>query len=381
VISYWEKQSLLQIDVAIIGSGITGLSAAISLKEKLPHLSVAIFERGVLPSGASTRNAGFACIGSVGEIVSDLKLLSTKEALQLIEMRFKGLQLLRQRLGDAKIQYRENGSFELLHTNELYLANEIEVLNKLLHSITNQTTFSIASTRLIEQFGFNQSCFAGIIQNHCEGELHTGEMMKHLHLLAIEKGVQLYTGCEVKHIEDTGVCTNINVARNIADATVSFTAKRAIVATNAFTSSLFPTEEATPGRGIVLITKPIKTLPFKGIFHFNEGYYYFREIDNRVLLGGGRNEDFIEETTTSFNINEHIYNLLLQKLSTHILPNQPFEIDMQWSGIMAFGATKKPNLKWLSTNTFGAFKMGGMGVAIGSLAGEIAAENIATSLQ
>ena len=58
-LSFWERESFLSnIDVAIIGSGLVGLSAAIHLKEKHPNLQVVIFERGALPTGASTRNAG-----------------------------------------------------------------------------------------------------------------------------------------------------------------------------------------------------------------------------------------------------------------------------------------------------------------------------------
>ena len=55
-LSFWERESFFKgIDVAIIGCGIVGLNAAIRLKEIDPTISVAIFERGALPEGASTR--------------------------------------------------------------------------------------------------------------------------------------------------------------------------------------------------------------------------------------------------------------------------------------------------------------------------------------
>lgn len=380
MISYWEKQSLLHFDVAIIGGGITGLSAAISLKEKQPHLSVAIFERAVLPSGASTRNAGFACIGSAGEMLSDLANCDADDVLSIVEMRLKGLQMLRKRLGDNKIRYQENGSYELLAAEELLVLDKISWLNNLLYPVTKQQVFSIEDQGKIQEFGFSNRYFKAIVSNACEGELHTGEMMKNLLLCAAELGVQVFTGASITQIEETEQNVSIIVSRNVAEQTSCFTAKRVIAAVNAFTSQLFPKEQVLPGRGTVLITKPIAQLAFKGIFHFNEGYYYFREIDGRVLFGGGRNVDFKAETTTSFDINGKIYESLIEKLRNDILPTQIFEIDMTWSGIMAFGKNKKPELKWLSEKVFGAYKMGGMGVAIGSLAGEIAAENIVQSL-
>ena len=116
----------------------------------------------------------------------------------------------------------------------------------------------------------------------------------------------------------------------------------------------------------MLITKPIANLPFKGIFHFDKGYYYFREYNGCVLFGGGRNLDFENETTTDFMLNQKIQDDLMVKLQKIILPRQPFEIDVRWTGIMAFGKSKKPIVKHYSKNVFVGVRMGGMGVAIGS---------------
>ena len=105
-LSYWEKESFFRnIDVAIIGSGIVGLSAAIRLKELSPKLEIMILERGSLPIGASTRNAGFACFGSLSEMIDDLNFHSEEEVFQLVEKRWKGLQLLRKNLGDKNKYY------------------------------------------------------------------------------------------------------------------------------------------------------------------------------------------------------------------------------------------------------------------------------------
>ena len=61
-----------------------------------------------------------------------------------------------------------------------------------------------------------------------------------------------------------------------------------------------------PARAQVLITKPIQNLPIKGTFHLDRGYYYFRNIHDRILLGGGRNLDFEGETTTQLETTEVI---------------------------------------------------------------------------
>ena len=70
--SYWEQQSFFNYDYIIIGAGITGLSTAIELKERQPKATVLVLERGILPTGASTKNAGFACMCSDTELLADL---------------------------------------------------------------------------------------------------------------------------------------------------------------------------------------------------------------------------------------------------------------------------------------------------------------------
>ena len=99
-LSYWERESFFKdIDVAIIGSGIVGLNAALHLKNLDKNLRVIIVERGSLPIGASTRNAGFACFGSLTELLSDIELRGEDETLAVVEKRWRGLAALRKTLG------------------------------------------------------------------------------------------------------------------------------------------------------------------------------------------------------------------------------------------------------------------------------------------
>jgi L-2-hydroxyglutarate oxidase LhgO len=73
-LSYWEiKNWFSNVDFTIVGSGIVGLHTAIRLRERFPKAKIILLEKGALPQGASTKNAGFACFGSVSEIIDDLK--------------------------------------------------------------------------------------------------------------------------------------------------------------------------------------------------------------------------------------------------------------------------------------------------------------------
>jgi len=369
MLSYWEKQSLLGYDHIILGSGIVGLSTAISIKEKSPATRVLVLEREILPTGASTKNAGFACIGSLTEILSDLKTMPATEVLELLALRLKGLRMLRQRIGDHNMEYQENGSYELIGEEQLPALEQLEQINDLLYPVLGGKAYSLASEK-IAAFGFNTAYTQALIQNNYEGELHTGKMMRTLIDMAIDKGIEIKTGCTVSRIEEIHTGVNVIVPVGILQEEVIFTCRNLAVCTNAFTQKLLPELDIAPGRGQVLVTEPVRGLPFTGVFHMDEGYYYFRELQGRVLFGGGRNLDFSGETTTAFEFNYLIQQELEEKLRTIILPHHPFKIADRWVGIMAFGTTREPIIRQHSRNIFLGVRMGGMGVAIGSAVGE-----------
>jgi glycine/D-amino acid oxidase-like deaminating enzyme len=185
-------------------------------------------------------------------------------------------------------------------------------------------------------------------------------------------GIEIINGFEVKELNDDG--KNVTI---ISKEGILFSCKRVIVATNGFAKQLLPKYPVLPARAQVLITNPIKKLKFAGTFHYDSGYYYFRNVGKRVLLGGGRNLDFKTEETTEFGLTQLVQTKLEDILENMILPNTKYSIDMRWSGIMGVGPQKKSIVRAVSNNVFCAVRMGGMGIAIGSLIGEEVADLVA----
>ena len=373
-LSYWEKESFFKnIDVAIIGSGIVGLSAAIRLKELSPKLNVMILERGSLPIGASTRNAGFACFGSMTELLDDLKTQSEDVVFSLVEKRWKGLLKLRKRVGDANLEYQELGGFELFRKEDdsdfQQCADRIDFFNKKLNSIIGQKEVYKIADEDISNFGFEK--IDHLIHNQAEGQIHTGEMMKTLLEIAQAKGVKILNGIFIKKLNDVEDGVELETANGW-----NLKFKKILVATNGFSKTLINQGEIVPARNQVLITKPLQNNLIQGTFHYDKGYFYFRNIDGRILLGGGRNLAKEQEETPEFGTTEIIQNALIDLLKNVILPNQNFEIESTWSGILGVGNTKKPIVQNISKNVAVAVRLGGMGVAIGSLVGEEGAELI-----
>jgi glycine/D-amino acid oxidase-like deaminating enzyme len=369
MISFWERESFIEYDVIIVGSGIVGLSAAISIKEKYPQRSVLVLERGLLPSGASTRNAGFTTFGGVGELLSDLNRMPESAVLDQVARRWEGLRMLRDRCGDDAIDYHNYGGYEFVFNNETIGKNEVERINDLLKPVFHQPAFVI-NTEAVSKFGFNKNFIKLCLYSPFEGQIHTGKMMQRLLYLAREKGVELKTGAEVSSYNITSSHAEVSVKDPALKGAITFKCDQLIFCTNAFTKTFFPELNIMPGRGQVLVTKPLRKIAFKGIFQFDEGYYYFRNIGDRVLFGGGRNLDFETEKTTELEVTATIQQKLDYYLKNLILPRQSFEVEMRWSGIMAFGKEKLPIIQRINDHIIIGARMNGIGVAIGTKVGE-----------
>jgi glycine/D-amino acid oxidase-like deaminating enzyme len=353
-LSLWEKQSFIKHDVIIVGSGITGLSTAASLKEQRPELDVLVLEKGLLPTGASTKNAGFACFGSVSELLNDIRTLGESGMMELVEKRWKGLKLTEKRLGSNNIDLQVKGGYELVFGKESTM-DHLQKVNNLLKEVFKDDVF-FDHTEKIKDFGFRKA--QSLIYNQLEGQLDTGKLTDSLWLYCQQLGVKVMTGAEVLKVNGNQVITD----------SIVFESRAVVLCTNAFTRSLAPTDLA-PGRGIVLAIKPHK-LPFEGTFHYDGGYYYFRDYYDHIIFGGGRNLDLEGETTEQFGSNPLIKNRLLEDLREVIIPDIDFEVAHEWSGIMAFGTNKSPIIEKSNEGYYKGVRLGGMGVAIGSLVGD-----------
>lgn len=361
-LSYWElKNWFTNVDYTIVGSGIVGLHAALRLRERFPGAKILVLEKGMLPQGASTKNAGFVCFGSLSEILEDLKTHSEEDVINLIEKRWKGLQLLRKSLGDSAIDFKPYGGYELFLKEDESGFNEciskLPFINEILKSLFKADVFS----KEVDRFGF-KNIEEYLIFNPFEAQIDTGNMMQELLKKAISENILILNQQTVTSYADLG--NQVEIVLN----NFSFKSQKILFATNGFANSI--TKGAVqPARAQVLITEPIQNLDIKGTFHLDRGYYYFRNVGDRILLGGGRNLDFETENTTEFGQTKIVQNKLEDLLKNVILPNQDFQIAHRWSGIMGIGNSKNPVVTQLSENVFCGVRLGGMGVAIGSLIG------------
>ena len=362
-LSFWEQDVYLSnIDVAIIGGGIVGMNAALRLKAVNSKLKIAIIERSSVGTAASSRNAGFACYGSPSEIIADLENMPEENVYNLVKRRVSGLALLKEIVGEQDLRYQETGGHEVfIDKNQLELhLDQLGLINRLICDIDPKLKFhhSESSQGIVNA--------AGIISNDWEGQIHPGYMTAALREKCTSEGIQILTNFEAMSIEkDRGF--------TIKGHSLSINASKVIICNNAFAKDLLAAR-TTAGRNQVLLTSPIQGLPIHGCYHYDRGYVYFRNVGDRVLIGGGRNIDQEVETTNLFGQTETIKSYLLDILERHILPDRNFEIEYQWSGILGFNTTKEPIVQEIEPGKFVAVGLGGMGVAIGTLVGQEVAD-------
>ncbi|MFL5772484.1 MAG: NAD(P)/FAD-dependent oxidoreductase, partial [Flavisolibacter sp.] len=236
--SIWEKETWFEVqDVIIAGSGFTGLWSALYLKKSNPDLKVTVIDSGWIPAGASTRNAGIACFGSLSEVVFDASVMGTDKMLWLVEMRYKGLERIRKYFKKSEIDFDFCGGYELYDYSDKVtteqLRHNIEYINSLFKSITGVKNTYRLSDKKIKSFGFGNT--KHLVKNILEGCLHPGKL---LHALLSEvqgMGVKVLSSTEIRSYEVIQELVHIDT-----DHAFTFKAKQFLICTNAFTKNIVP---------------------------------------------------------------------------------------------------------------------------------------------
>jgi len=347
-ISFWENEIWHnKPGLLVVGAGITGASAALAFKEKFPKKNVVLIERGFKPDGASTRNAGFACIGSISEHLADIEVAGEATVFNRIRRRWNGLALLRSRLDDVSIDYARTGGYEIFTDSGKFekCANKIPFFNRKLAGIAGLENV------------YKETVFQGYpaILNRVEGALHSGKLMWELLMKVQANGVRILWNSEAEKVQPGYVRLSSGY---------EFHPEKILIASNGFTSRLCNLD-IIPARGMIFVTNPIDNLVWKGTFHYNEGYVYFRNAGNRLMIGGARHIAKETETTFDTGINPEIREWLIGFCNEQLRLSAGWSVEREWSGIMGFTADKEPVIREYLPNVWVAAGLSGMGIAIG----------------
>ncbi|MEL6123929.1 MAG: FAD-dependent oxidoreductase, partial [Bacteroidota bacterium] len=300
--------------------------------------------------------AGFACFGSVSEIAADLDRYGYDAVLSQVQMRRQGLEDLAA-IGSS-IDFMRYGGTEVFRDEETFESAQARIAE--VNEMMGADIFFEAEQRLTSRL--YQRC----IHNLIEGQLHPSKYHRLLQREALRSGVELLTGVNVVEITDGRRCYEVTTDHG------SFRSPLLLNTTNALASRLDPELAVVAVRNQVMMTDPMSNLQLRGTYHLDGGYIYFRNVGDRVLIGGGRHLHKSEQSHL-LELNPDNQNYLEQLLRDVILPGHSFTISKRWSGILSGGDHRLPIVKEQRPGYYVAVRLAGMGVAIGSLIGRNAA--------
>ncbi|MFY0674395.1 MAG: FAD-binding oxidoreductase [Bacteroidia bacterium] len=347
--SYWEQKFWnKKFDFAIVGAGFTGLNVALNIKKKYTKAKVLVIDKDLRFSVASTKNAGFACFGSPSEFLSDIEKMGEEKATQFLKKRQQGIELIAKEYS-ARCDHTSCISHEWFLDEELFekCLRHLDALNDLTKSKdAASTTYRVGRENILPKGVRNEILIEG------EGQLNPYKLHEALLTSCRDVNIELLSA-EISTYDEKTLFTSSGLRLE---------SEIIINCSNALSKKLFDQVDVRPARAQVLITKEIENLPYNGNYHMDEGFYYFRNVGKRLLLGGARNEDFEAESTDILGLNSKISQKLEETLQV-LLGNKDFEVEQRWSGIMGFTENKQPNLS-KQNGVHHLVGMSGMGVAL-----------------
>lgn len=376
--SYWEREGLLgRVDHVVVGAGIVGMSCALALRERLPGATIRVIDRSALGDGGTTRNAGFACFGSPSELFEDLEALGKDAFLELVERRWSGLQRLKQRLGEDGIGFQPTGSWEIFTGLEgvksaARVSRCLGALNLLLEPVLGPDIFRPAPEAARAWLAVDA------VHSPLEGIIDTAKMVRSFWRLLDEAGIERVNGLEVTGFEEG--CNGKGV--RISTPHGSLDAGQAWICTNAMATELLDDlgkvllVKPSPNR--VLVTEKLSSLPMEGAFHSERGFIYYRTVDGRILIGGGRHwghdKDWVYSSDGKQALSIMVWDNQLIDFISDRLGYKP-TIEHRWMGWIGVGKKRMPLIGSASDRIHYAVRLGGMGVAIGMEVGESLVEH------
>ncbi len=331
-LSYWldahnEKVSG-EVDIAIVGGGIMGASAAFWLGKR-KDLKVALLEGQDVGCGASGRSGGLVLRGIVAYYNQAVRVYgrqTTREIFQLNEETLRHLSEL-VRLHGNTFQYEQCGSY--------LLACSLEELQSLEES-----------AQLMSEDGFEAEYlrqdpirrdYYGALFNPSDAGVHPVLLIKTLLDLSRVSVFERESVYRLEPLSSGGVLVH-TPCRVLKCGLV-------LLATNAYAPLLEPwfLPKLQAVRGQILVTRPLKKRILDRLCYANYGFEYFRQLaDNRLLLGGCRQPFRLEEVGYADMVTQPVQSALKHYLKDRFPDVAGIAFDYRWSGTMAFTSDGLP---------------------------------------
>jgi len=291
----------LDVDVVVIGGGVTGVTGALFLAEG--GARVAVLERREVASGATGRNGGFMLAGTheyYVEAVEELTDLYGADGRRMAgeawRIALENHDLMAGLMEQYEIQcdYYRHGSY-VMAMKRPDRGSHGDPLERIIQSynLLQEDGFDVEYLDEDRLYGLKRSPhLAGALWNRFDGELHPVKYVRGLASAASGLGVRFFENTPVTTIEQNGTG-----GLRIHTPNGRIRTRHVLLGMNAYTPQLDARYERRiiPHRGQVFTTEPVSERLFNGVFYANDGWDFWRQLHDgpgeggRLLFGGGRN--------------------------------------------------------------------------------------------
>jgi glycine/D-amino acid oxidase-like deaminating enzyme len=275
-----------KVDVAIVGGGYTGLSAARTLAKQ--GATVAVLEAETIGWGASSRNGGMSLTGLKVAMQTIIKKYGRPLAGRLFQCSLDSIALVEEIIREERIDC----GFE--RTGHLIVANKSKHMDALAAEVDfmqkefNHTVRLVPRGELSAEIG-SELYFGGLV-DEASGGLNPAQYVAGLAEAAARAGAQLFEKARVLKIERSGTSMRLETNRGVVSA------DKVLVATAGYTGAATQSlrRKIIPIGSYIIATAPLPPELAQALSPHNRMIFdcrhvlnYFRlSADNRMIFGG-----------------------------------------------------------------------------------------------
>lgn len=360
-------EGTVEADVAIVGAGFTGLSAAIELRAR--GFSVAVLDRGPVGWGATGRNGGQICTGFSPGMGKLERALGAEAAKACFEMAEESKRLIRERI-------KAHGIDCDLAWGYLLCAPKAGQLRGLAEHQEEFQRYGYESTELLDKAALQQrvatNVYQGALRDWGAGHFHPLNYALGLARALREAGGRIFEHSPVVKIEE-GAKPVVRTAKG------EVRARFAILGCNAYLDGLVPRiqHRVMPVASYVIATEPLGDARARALVRHDEAVTdanfvvdYFRlTADRRLLFGGRCSYSGVHPKVLATSIRPRMLSIFPQLADVRI--------DYAWGGHIGITHNRLPDAGRLGSNIYYTQGYSGQGVALSGLFGKLIAEAVA----
>ncbi|MET0483652.1 MAG: FAD-binding oxidoreductase [Aestuariivirgaceae bacterium] len=356
-----------RVDVAVIGAGLTGLTASLELAER--GFAVAVVDQGLLGHGASGRNGGQICTGYAAGMGKLERRLGRREAEICFAIAEEGKALIRERIAAHRIDCD-------LRQGHIICAPKPAHLVALARERDELASYGYGETTLLDAEALHAKVgtplYHGGLLDRGGGHFHPLNYVIGLGQALLAAGGRIYEHTPVEAIE-TGSRTLLRTPQG------TLSAEAVVVACNAYLGRLLPTvaPHIMPVASYVIATARLPEPVAASLIRDGEAVAdanfvvdYFRlTADRRLLFGGRCSYSGIDPANLAAIMRPRLVKVFPQLAGT--------PIDYAWGGHIAITHNRLPDAGRIGSSIYYAQGYSGQGVALSGVFGKMMAEAIA----